>query len=266
MLVVISKICYSIMVEYQGIMRHSVEKVIIMNVLLDFGVVVLFVLFIYSGVKRGLVYMAINISGTIGASILSSFIASLMALGVYNSVVKSNIINAVSESTKNITETDPSRAASDIIDKLSDFSLNVFSYSGIDSSAIAKELKLTGLSIPEIIEGMIRPAAVKTVSIVLTLIFFVFFMFIVSFLANKFTKTIDRTALGLTNRILGAVAGAAQALIIVMVMSMIISFVTMFKSPENFSSMQEEINKTWFYKPISSINILDAIISRFVMQ
>ncbi len=237
-----------------------------MNVLLDFGVAALFSLFIYSGVKRGLIYMVINIAGTVCASLLSSFVASLLAFNVYNRFVKLNIINGISEATKNITETDPSAAADSIIEKLSNFSLNVFSYTGINADSIAKELKFTGLSIPDIIEGMIRPVAVKMVSVILTLIFFILFMAVVSFLANKFTKTIDRTALGVPNRIFGALIGVAQALLIIMIISMIISFVTMFTSPENCSAMQESIDKTWLYKPISSISIPDAIISQIVMK
>ena len=43
----------------------------------------LFVLFIYSGIKRGIVFTAINIGGTIGAAVLSSFVASLVALPIY---------------------------------------------------------------------------------------------------------------------------------------------------------------------------------------
>ena len=69
LLVVRRKMWYSSRVSTK--IQYFSQKGDCMNFLLDLGVILLFVLFIYSGIKRGIVFTAINIGGTIGAAVLS---------------------------------------------------------------------------------------------------------------------------------------------------------------------------------------------------
>ena len=232
-----------------------------MSLMLDIGVVALLVLFIYSGVKRGIIYMAINAGGSLLASVIAPFIASMLSLTVYNSFVKENIINGVNDATKDITTTDTLQKAQEIIDALSNFSLNAFSFLGIDSQSLAKELSVTRLDPGTIVESMIRVMAVKMISTVLTFVFFLILMFIVSFLAAKFTKAVDRTMLSGVNRACGAIVGVVEALLIIMILSLILYFVMMFLPPDSCKSLNDAINNSWLYKFIYNISLPDKIIS-----
>lgn len=237
-----------------------------MNFLLDLGVILLFGLFVFSGAKRGIVYMAINIGGTIGAGLLSSFAASLLAMPIYNAFVKSNLVNSLAEATRGIDKSKPAEAAAQALESLSNFTLNTFSFTGIDAAQLAKDIKKTNLSIPDLLEGMLRPMAVKMISIILTVILFIIIMMVVSFLAVRFTKAINKTTLGIPNRIFGGLVGLAEALFIVMMITMIINFVMMFLSPEDCKNLNDDINKTWIYQYIYRISIPDAIISWLTLK
>ena len=237
-----------------------------MNIILDLGVIALFALFVYSGYKRGIIYMAINIGGSLASSIISSFAAGLFSLGLYNALFKKMIINTVTEATKDVTATDPTQKASEIMKALSNFTRNAFSLTGITEEELAKQLKTSSLGVPDLIEGMVRATAVRTVSTVLTMIFFVTCMLLVSRFANKFTRTIDHTALRMPNRISGAVVGAAQSVVIIMIIALTIHFVSMFISPEDNNALNQAISETRLYLPITKISIPDAIISWLSMR
>lgn len=237
-----------------------------MNYMLDLGVLLLFGLFIFSGVKRGIVYMGINIAGTVGAALASSFLASLCALPLYDALVKNNLLHALTEATKGLEKSEPVKAAQSIMETLSNFTLNTFSFTGIDTASLTDTIKKTNLSIPDMLEGMLRPMAVKMVSIVLTIVLFLILMMIVAFLAAKFSKSVNRTMLGVPNRVLGGIAGAAEALVIVMVITMIVHFVMMFLSPEKCANLDSDINKTWIYQYIYRISFPDAIINMLTLK
>ncbi len=232
-----------------------------MSYLLDLGVVAIIGLFIYSGVKRGIVYMAINAVGSFLASVIAPFIASMLSLTVYNSFVKENIINSVNDAAKEITANDLVQKAQEIIDNLSNFSLNTFSFLGIDSESLAKELSITKLDAGIVVESMVRAAAVKMISTVLTFVFFLILMIIVSLIAAKFTKAIDKTKLSGANRTFGALVGLVEALLIIMILSLILYFVMMFLPPDSCKAVNDSINGSWLYKIIYDFSLPDKIIS-----
>ena len=222
-----------------------------MNIFIDIITVAIFALFIYSGYKRGIIYMVINIIGTFAASLISSFLASSMSVWLYNVAIQPRVSFAISEATKNITDTDPFKIAEQAMQNVSNFTANTLSSLGITANDIAKEIQVKNLDVNLIIENMIKPSVIKVISWGLTFIIFVLLMVVVSVIASKFTKAADHTVL-------------AEALLMVMLLSVILSFVLSFTSPESYASWNDELNHTILYKPISQISIPDAIISKIV--
>ncbi len=232
-----------------------------MNAWLDIGIVALILLFGYSGFKRGLVYMGLNIAGTVVSLIAASTLGSMLSMMVYNLLVKDNVINGLTEATANISAATPLQAAADVMQALSNYPLNVFSLLGIDQNALADMIKNSVVSIPVMIEETIRPFAVRTISCILTVFLYLILMIIIGFLSKKFSKGVDRTALKTPNKVLGALVGVAEALLIAMLLVLIIYFVMMFISPENCTSLRESISHSIFYRLIDTINLPQMIIS-----
>lgn len=235
-----------------------------MNIFIDIGVVAIFALFIYSGYKRGILYMIINLIGTLIAAFAASFFASSISVWLYNVAIQPRIASAISDSTKNITATDPFKIAEEAVAGLSNFTMNAFSSLGITAKDIANQMQIKNLDIKLVIEGMIKPVVLKVISMGLTFIIFGLLMIVVSIIAGKFTKAMDHTMLGMPNRVAGAAVGIAEALLIVMVLAVILSFIISFVSPESYASWNQELDNTLLYKQISKISIPDAIISQVV--
>ncbi len=232
-----------------------------MSFWLDFGIAVLIGLFCFSGFKRGAVYMAINAAGTVAAVALSSFLASPIALPVYNWILKDNIINGLTQATSSITGSDSVKMAEETMASMSNFTINVFHSMGIDQEKLAESLDKTAMGIPGTIEEMIRPAAVFMVSIVLSFIFFLLLMIVVGIIAKKFTKGIDRSVLAVPNRILGLAIGLVEAVFIAMLMTLIVYFIMMFIAPEACTSLKDAIDNTIFFKFIRKISLPQLIMS-----
>ena len=237
-----------------------------MSFLLDFGIVAILALFVYSGIKRGIVYMAINTGGSLLAISFAPFISSMLSLTFYNSFVKSAIINMAESATKDIDTANITQKAEEIMNALSNFTLNVFSFTGITSERLAVELQTNYQDIPSMIEGLVRPTAIRMVSTVMTFLVFLMLMFLVSFLARKLTRAIDRTKLTIPNKVLGGVVGVVEALLVIMVLALIIYFVMMFLPPENCQAMRDSIDHTWFYKYIDQLSLPNKIISLLSMK
>ncbi len=232
-----------------------------MNVWLDLGIAALIILFGYSGYKRGLVYMAINAAGTIVSVILAALLSSMFSTLIYHSFFKDNIVNNIAQQTAGIETSDPVLAAESVMGAVSNFTANVFSFSGIDNASLANTLKQSAIGIPGTVEELIRPFAIKMISSVLTIIIFLILMIVVGFLARKFTKAIDRMALGMPNRILGALVGIVQAVFIAMLLSLIVYFIMMFISPEACASLNDSMEHTVFYQLITKISLPNLIVT-----
>ena len=233
-----------------------------MNLWLDLGIAALIILFGYSGFKRGLIYMALNAAGTIVALVASAFLSSMFSLLLYNLIFKQNIINGLTEATAQITTSDPALMAQQTLASVSNFSLNVFSFLGIDSKGLSDTLQKSVLGIPETIEEIIRPFAVKMISCVLTILFFLILMIVVSFLVKKFSAMFNKIKIiGIPNKILGAIVGVVQGIIISMLMTLILYFVMMFISPSLCEALRESIDKTIFYSLITKISLPELIIN-----
>ncbi len=232
-----------------------------MNIWLDLGIAALIILFGYSGFKRGLIYMLLNAAGTIVALIASSFLSSMLSLLVYNLAFKENIIQGLTQATANITSSDPAVMAEETLAVISNFTLNVFSFTGIDQAALADTLKNSVIGIPGTIEEMIRPFAVKMISSVLTIILFLVLMIVVGFVVKKISALINKTIIGIPDKIFGALVGIVEGIFISMLMTLILYFVMMFISPEHCKALSESIDNTVFYRLIRMISLPEMIVT-----
>ncbi len=233
----------------------------IVSIWIDCGILALVLLFGFSGYKRGIVYMGINAGGTIVAMLASSFIASGLGQLVYNMICKQSIINGLSDATQGISMSDPIQAAKDTMGAVSNFTQNVFSMMGITQESLATHLKTSPVDIANTVEEMIRPTAIKMVSAILAVVLFLIFSIIVAFLANKFSKDIDRTKLGVPNKVLGMTVGVIEAVFITMMVSLIVYFTMMLVSSTGYESLTNTVDHTVFCKIITKINFPNKIIS-----
>ncbi len=236
-----------------------------MTLLFDIGIVALVVLFAIGGYKRGLLLSLVSVAGTIIACAVSPIISSVFSTMVYDSFIKDEISRSVSNAMEGIPANmgDVERAG-EIISKLPNSINNMLAFLGIHTQGLAVEITDAKIEIPQLIEGLVRPNAIRLISTVLTIIFFIIISVGLKYAAHLATKVLEAVKLGTVNKMLGGVFGIAESAFIIMMVTLIIYFVTVFMSPEACQYVNDRINETVIYKLIYQYSMPDAIIGLFL--
>lgn len=233
-----------------------------MNYILDLVVVSVVALFVISGYKRGILNSLSHFFGAAVASVISAIAASFIAGNLYYSFIQSKITETIKESMPQITmSTKPEDISDTLVNKIPDFAKNALSILGIDKTKLAEEIGNTDISAPEVLEGLIRPIALKLLTIIIALALFIILVAVISFLTRSFTSAIDSVGLGMVNKIFGAILGILAAAVIMMILSLVLYILILFLPPGSSNVLKEGIDSTFLLKYIYNINIPEIIIT-----
>ena len=111
------------------------------------------------------------------------------------------------------------------------------------------------------IESMLRPTMINIVTMALTAILFIILTVIIKLTTNFLTKAIDFANLSTVNRVAGAVIGIAEAILTVMIFSLVFDFIIVFLSPDTYHAVHGVVNSSLLYSGIYELNLPSAIIS-----
>ena len=236
-----------------------------MTLLLDVGIVALVIMFAIGGYKKGLLISLVNVAGTIIACALAPLVSSVFSTMIYDCFIKEEITESVSKATEGIpANMGDIERATEILSKLPNSINNMLSFVGVQADGLAAEAISTRLDVPELIEGIVRPNAMRLISTVLTVILFIIISVGLKFAAHAATKALEAVKLGTVNKILGGVFGIAESAFIIMMVTLLVYFVMMFMSPEGCAYVNDRINETVIYKVIYQYSMPDAIIALFL--
>ncbi len=232
-----------------------------MNYIMDLVVISVFVIFVVSGYKRGILNSVAHLVGSAVSCVLSVFIASFLADNFYFKFIQPKIIEAVEKNMPQITmATSPKDIAGALMSDLPDFAKNALSMSGINTASLTQEISSSPLNVPDVLEGMIRPIIIKLLAIIIGLALFTVFAAVISLLTRSVTSAVDFAGLSILNRISGALLGLLAAVVIIMVL-MLVLYILIVLLPDNSSmALREGINSTHLLKYIYEINVPEMII------
>ncbi|MDD6489366.1 MAG: CvpA family protein [Clostridia bacterium] len=235
-----------------------------MNIVLDLTVVLIVAIMIFSGYRRGLLNSVIDFAGVIVSAVASSFLASMAAISVYEKF----IMNKVIESVQNIFLAFPSHMTADqqaekLFSALPDYAVNALSFSGIDVNTLSEKISTENIAVPQLVESLIRPTAVRLVSTIITVVLFIILTALIAFLAKFLTKAVNAIGLSVVNRIGGAIFGLVKAIVLIMVLTLVLYFIMMFLSPDTVNEINDAIEKSYLYNGIYKLNLLNKILALF---
>lgn len=235
-----------------------------MSIILDIVVVVIVAIMMIDGYKRGLITSVIDFAGVIIAAVVSSFLASMAAVSVYNSFIMHNVVQAVEGAFSAIPSyATAAQQAEKLFSTLPDYAVNALSFSGIDVNSLSSQISSSNVEVPQLVESLIRPTIVRLVSTMITIILFIIFTVLIAFVAKFLTKTINAVGLSVINRIGGAAFGLVKAIVLIMVLTLVLYFIMMFLSPDTVNEINDEIGKSYLYNGIYKINLLNKILALF---
>lgn len=235
-----------------------------MSVVLDIAVVAIVAIMILAGYKRGLLNSVIDFAGVIVAAVLSSFVASLLAVSVYNGLIMNKVVETVQSACSSIPSyATATQQAEKLFSALPDYAVNALSFSGIDVNTLSSKISSANVDVPQLVESLIRPTVVRLISTIITIVLFIIFTILIAFIAKFLTKAINAVGLSVINRIGGAAFGAVKAIVLIMVLTLVLYFVMMFLPSDTVSSMNDAIGNSYLYSGIYKLNLLDKIIALF---
>ena len=111
---------------------------------------------------------------------------------------------------------------------------------------------------------MVRPVVLKVFTVLVTVILFIVSVMLISIAAKVLTKTVDITGLSGVNKVFGALAGVVEAVILLMVLSLIIYMLTVMLPTDLAQGLRDAIDATYVYKIIFYIDYPDTIINSVI--
>ncbi len=194
-----------------------------MGYILDLAVILLFVLAIFIGYRRGFMKSILKLAGCLLSLVIAASLSGVIAGGLYSSVVGPKVEEQI---VANIPSADLSTVESglqQVLDQLPDVVTNTLGSYGVGSaSEIVSSLEgsLSGdpAAIAAVIsDKVVRPVAVLLIQMVTFFILFIILLIVTSILASLLSKVFNLPLLRQVNGVLGAVLGAVEGVLWVLV-------------------------------------------------
>ena len=181
--------------------------------------------FILIGAFRGIIRTLLNLIGLALNAFLSYFIARPLAQGVYDTFFKQALIEKVQTA---IAQNGVNYAVDSAFGSMPDWLANAVGLSeklsGQNFEQIAKGYTLSNdqtLSMAKAVEQVLAPVMIAIISIIATIALFTVLMIVIKLLIRLILKALDGPGLRTVDRVLGAVLGAVEGIVLVFFLCML---------------------------------------------
>ena len=192
-----------------------------MAYLLDGAVILIFILFVWVGSRRGLVRSVLRLISCVVSLVLALLLSTVAAGGLFDAFLSESAQEIIAQ---HLPETDAASVASGVeeaLHQLPGFVESALTAGGLGSpEEIASSVQDVLGQSPEtvaqaITEQVIRPAAVALMGSVCFLLLFLLFMILFGILIGLINRVFQLPVLKQLNGALGAVVGAAEGVLVI---------------------------------------------------
>ncbi len=184
-------------------------------ILLDAGILILFLLFVFIGHKRGFIKTASGLIAFIAAAAVAMLLSGPIAQLAYDKLVEPTVITTVEE---HLTGTEAIEESVDqALNELPDLIANVLANSGITSGTDVMN-KLggtvdTALAAQSVADKVVQPIVVPLLKVICTLVLFILAFIAAAILLRVLNVVAKLPLLKQLNKGLGAVAGVLSGIL-----------------------------------------------------
>lgn len=225
-----------------------------MTIVLDLIVLAIILLNVIICHKRGFVKVVIETVGIVAAIILAFTLSSPIANLTYDKIFGPAIVDALTESTANVTEVTAEQVM-EILPKSVVGSADLFGFnltSAVESATSTASGNVSQL-IVNLSENAIKPIVVGIIELAATVILFVVLSIIVKMLAKLLNGLFSFSFVGKINHTLGGVIGAVKGVVIAAVFCITVSFLISILGKGFFIFTAENISGTFIFKYLAEI-------------
>lgn len=229
----------------------------------DILVIVLAVIFVIIGIKKGAARTIIMTVSCFFSYLLSSYFGNILANYIYDNAISATIQKNITETLKSLPLTDTASTLDGIVNNLPGFVKSIFSISGNDiSKALSDTINNVSSTIVTEVDKVIKPVLVGFFALLLTLIIFILIRVILRCTVDKMLIRIFRLpGLNIINAILGVLFGLLRAFFIISFIAMLLKYCLPFidNIPEFLS--EKAINQSLIFKFFYNNNIFTNLIN-----
>ncbi len=209
-----------------------------LSLIIDAALIVILLIFIFDGRKKGFVKMALSIVATV----LSIFVARELCEPVALWVEENMIRQAATNSIANVLSFNMNGNIQDAIDALPAYIVNAAEYAGFSiESVISGEITLEAMekAVPQIYSAIKEFAIIPAVKIVAFFVLYLVCNFVLSIAVSFISKIFKLPVLKSFNKLFGGVLGGIKGVFAVLLMSAVLGFATMIVISEDFINAVE---------------------------
>lgn len=179
--------------------------------LADAVIVVIFLLFIILGVKRGFVRSVLDLVGTLAAMLVSMWFSGIAAQWVFSTFLQESLTRQIAEALQAAPAADAADAVLSVVPEILRGGLEAF---GITSDAINQAVAGTSGQAAEAVVAVLAPMVVSALRGLFALVLFIFLLVIFRILSGVVCRIFRLPVLRQLDKGLGILLGVAQAALI----------------------------------------------------
>lgn len=178
---------------------------------LDGILLVLFLLFLLVGVRRGFIRSAAHFLGAVLSACLAGALGGLAAQWLFDSFFRGALVEKIQESISTLGAGDLAAAAQGFLSSLPDFVLRALESAGITVSSITGGLESQTGQAAEVVADALSPVFVGFLKVLAVIVLYLLFMMVVRALADLLSGVFHLPLLRQVNGLLGGVFGLLLA-------------------------------------------------------
>ncbi len=227
-----------------------------MSILLDAGIILLFAIFIVSGLKRGLVRSLIGFVATVIAIVLSMYLSKITSIFIYDNFIKNNLLVQINDILNEYVGRDLNEKTAAVFNELPKILSNTLMFCGVTSSVVGDVIEnSTGNASYELVK-LFSPTIISVIRTILVPFIFIVIYTPLNFLNRVIGRIFRVPGLRQIDQVLGAIIGALKGfLLIVLITFLLKMFLPMMSNiPDIFS--KNTIESTFLFKEFYRDNII----------
>ncbi len=224
--------------------------------MLDLLTIVVIIVFVFIGYKKGVAKTALTLGSSLLSLIISILFSKPIAESFYDSTIKPSLISKFDSAVKTAAQSGKSLVVDDVLKVLPNYVKNSLPNFNISNQSLGSAVRNSS----EAAESLLRPIIISFTTCIVTVILFLALSIIARIVINIICEKKDIIAMGLIDSFFGALVGLVEGFIIVIAAAFIlrIAIPHMKQPPEIFT--EESISSSYVFRGIYDSPILRDII------
>ena len=235
-----------------------------MSIYLDIGVVVILVIAMITGWRRGVARSVIRLVGAVASLILSSLLASSLAPYVFDALVRPSLTGKIEQALATGPTQDIAQKLQELFHALPQFVSSSLNQYGITSGQMEQILAGGTQDTAKTLVDTISPIVIDPIRVVLMILLFLIFMVVVGILARAVGRVFRLPVLRQADSLIGLVVGLFSGVVVLLVICLVVrAVVPMVPADSWFHNVfsQESIQSSALFRMIYEWNPLDSLLS-----